>query len=91
MISYRYLKLYGFKFSKEDHIAIIKLLMSVLFMPELDPWLTNRTLGSLINLMRRKELLERSDLEIDWRPLYELYEKLFYSPYEALGMIQYPK
>lgn len=85
------MKLYGLKFSKDDHINLIKLLMTVLLMPDSDPWLINRTAGNLISLLKRRELLTPDDLKIQWRPLYELYEKLFYSPYEAMGMVHYPK
>ena len=88
---FRFLKMYGYKFSKEDHVALVNLLMSMLLTPELDPFLINRTVNNLISLMKKKELLTPSDLQIQWRPLYELYEKLFYSPYEALGMLHYPR
>lgn len=83
--------MYGHKFTKEDHVMMIKLLFQVLFIPELDPWLVYRTASTLNVLLRRRKLLEPRDLEIKWRPLYELYEKLFYSPYEPLGMIHFPK
>ena len=88
---FRYVKLYGLKFSKEDHLAVINLLLSVLHIPDLDPWLTNRTACSIRDLLRKRDLLTRDDLHIEWRPLYELYEKLFYSPNEALGLVHYPK
>ena len=83
--------MYGYKFSKEDHVALVNLLMSVLITPDLDPFLINRTVNNLISLTKKKELLTPSDLQIEWRPLYELYEKLFYSQYEALGMLHYPR
>ena len=83
--------MYGYKFSKEDHIALIELLMSMLLSPELDPFLVNRTANVLITLTKKRELLTPQDIQIAWRPLYELYEKLFYTPYEALGMVHYPR
>ena len=88
---YRYIKFYGRKFSKEDHLAIIEMLFSVLYIPDLDPWLMNLTASTLITLLRKRDLLEPQDLKIEWRPLYELHEKLFFTPYEALGMVHYPK
>ena len=87
----KYLKLYGFKFSKEDHVQLIKTLYAVLTMPDLDPWMTNRAASSLIGLLKRKELLTPEDLTLPWRPLYELYERFMYSPFEAMGMVQYPQ
>ena len=88
---YRYIKLYGLKFSKEDHISLIHLLMTVISMPDLDPWMVNRTATTLVVLLRKKDLLEPSDLTIQWKMLYNLYERLFFSPHQALGMVQYPK
>ena len=88
---FRYIKLYGLKFTKEDHISLINILMTVITMPEIDPWMVNRSASTLVVLLRRRELLEPSDLTIQWRPLYNLYERLLYSPYQALGMIQFPK
>ena len=83
--------MYGYKFSKEDHIELVNLLFSMLLSPELDPFLINRTANNLITLVKKRDLLTREDLQIEWKPLYELYERLFYTPYEALGMIHYPR
>ena len=55
---YRYVKMYGLKFSKEDHVAVVKLLFSVLHIPDLDPWLTNRTACSIRDLLRKRDLLQ---------------------------------
>ena len=85
-----FLKMYGFKFSKEDHVALINLLLSVIHIPDLEPWLVNKTASILVSLMKRKELLDRNDLLIEWKPLYLLFDRLMYSSYEALGMISFP-
>ena len=82
--------MYGFKFSKEDHVALIQLLFSVLNIPDLEPWLVTKTASVLVSLMKRKELLTPEDLSIEWKPLYKLFDRLMYSPYEALGMMQFP-
>ena len=82
--------MHGFKFSKEDHVVLIELLLSVLHIPELEPWLVNKTACVLISLMKRKELLKPTDLTIQWKPLYKLFEALLYSSYEALGMMSFP-
>ena len=87
---FRYLKIHGFKFSKEDHISLINLLMSVLNIPDLEPWLVNKTACILTSLMKRKELLTQADLTVEWKPLYKLFERLLYSPFEALGMMSFP-
>lgn len=40
---------------------------------------------------RKKELLSRDDLQLPWRPLYDLYERVVYSKTEHLGLIWFPK
>jgi hypothetical protein len=43
-----------------------------------------------VQLLKRKELITPEDLTLEWRPIYDLYERLLFTPYEALGMVQYP-
>lgn len=40
---------------------------------------------------RKKELLSRDDLQLPWRPIYDLYERVVYSKTEHLGLIWFPK
>ena len=86
----KYLRIYGLKFTKEDHIALIKLLNSFIYSPDLEPWLVNKAGYTLISLLKKKELIEPHELTLEWRPLYDLYERLLYSPYEPHGMLQFP-
>ncbi|XP_012728979.2 proteasome activator complex subunit 4B isoform X3 [Fundulus heteroclitus] len=44
----------------------------------------------LIQLLKKKELLSRDDLQLPWRPLYELYERIIYSKTEHLGLVWFP-
>ena len=39
---------------------------------------------------RKRELITRDDLTLGWRPLYELFERTLFSPYENLGMYFIP-
>lgn len=48
----RYLKLYGLKFSKEDHIKLIKLLLSLIEIPDLEPAKLNKFCIALSQLLR---------------------------------------
>ncbi|KAG9329545.1 hypothetical protein JZ751_004278 [Albula glossodonta] len=41
-------------------------------------------------LSTKKELLSQDDLELPWRPLYELYERILYSKTEHLGLNWFP-
>uniref|UniRef100_A0A8B9T6E1 Proteasome activator subunit 4 n=1 Tax=Anas platyrhynchos TaxID=8839 RepID=A0A8B9T6E1_ANAPL len=44
----------------------------------------------LINLLKKKELLSRDDLELPWRPLHEMLERILYSKTEHLGLNWFP-
>ncbi|XP_028809979.1 proteasome activator complex subunit 4B isoform X2 [Denticeps clupeoides] len=85
-----YLRLYGRKFSKEDHVLFIKLLYELVTMPHLEISMMQGFARLLVNLLKKKELLSRDDLELPWRPLYDLYEKILYSKTEHLGLNWFP-
>lgn len=42
-------------------------------------------------LMRKRYLISADELQLDWRPLYETYERLLFSTTEALGLIYVPE
>ncbi|KAM0724588.1 Proteasome activator complex subunit 4B [Formica fusca] len=71
-----YIKLYGMKFSKEDHIAFVKLIYELVTIPNLDPNLINKFGTTLILLLKKKELISPDELELAWRPLYEIIHPL---------------
>ena len=48
------------------------------------------TAANLCLLLKKRDLLTREDLELPWRPLYELYERCLFSPYEAQGLLHLP-
>lgn len=48
----RYIELHGMKFSKEDHIAFVKLIYELLTIPNLDPNLVNKFSTTLILLLK---------------------------------------
>uniref|UniRef100_A0AAQ5ZZM2 Proteasome activator Blm10 mid region domain-containing protein n=1 Tax=Amphiprion ocellaris TaxID=80972 RepID=A0AAQ5ZZM2_AMPOC len=88
---FSFLKLYGRRFSKEDHVLFIKLLYELVTLPDLEPHMMQIYARLLIQLLKKKELLSRDDLQLPWRPLYDLYERIIYSKTEHLGLIWFPK
>ncbi|CAG0916740.1 unnamed protein product [Notodromas monacha] len=70
----RYVKLFGWKFSKEDHVAFVKLLYDILCIPDLDFFSVIKVAQTLSLLLKKRELLSRDDLELPWWPLYRLLE-----------------
>ncbi|XP_038138502.1 proteasome activator complex subunit 4B [Cyprinodon tularosa] len=87
---FSFLKLYGRRFSKEDHVLFINLLYELVTLPNLEPHMMCSYARLLIQLLKKKELLSRDDLQLPWRPLYELYERIIYSKTEHLGLIWFP-
>lgn len=85
-----YIKLYGYQFSKEDHVQLIHFMLELIVIPGLELNAVQKIAHTLGLLMKKRELLSRDDLSVEWRPLYELYERLLYSPYEHLGMLLLP-
>uniref|UniRef100_A0A182SA61 Uncharacterized protein n=1 Tax=Anopheles maculatus TaxID=74869 RepID=A0A182SA61_9DIPT len=71
-----YIKLYGMKFSKEDHVKFVQLLLEMLVIPKLDPDAINKISEAIFFLLRKREWLSTEDLQIEWRPLYDLFHLL---------------
>ncbi|XP_003702630.2 proteasome activator complex subunit 4A [Megachile rotundata] len=67
-----YIKLYGLKFSKEDHILFIKLLFELITVPKIPSVYTLKCVNTLILLLIKKKLISPDELELPWRPLYEM-------------------
>ncbi|XP_053568667.1 proteasome activator complex subunit 4 [Bombina bombina] len=85
-----YIRLYGRKFSKEDHVLFVKLLYELVTIPKLEISMMQGFARLLISLLRKKELLSREDLQLPWRPLYEMLERILYSKTEHLGLNWFP-
>uniref|UniRef100_A0A3Q3VQG8 Proteasome activator subunit 4 n=1 Tax=Mola mola TaxID=94237 RepID=A0A3Q3VQG8_MOLML len=85
-----YMRLYGRKFSKEDHVLFIKLLYELVTIPRLEISMMQGLARLLINLLKKRDLLTREDLELKWRPLYELHERILFSKTEHLGLNWFP-
>ncbi|XP_072396223.1 proteasome activator complex subunit 4-like [Diabrotica undecimpunctata] len=86
----KYIKIYGMKFSKEDHIALIKLFYELVIIPDLEPTRINKCATTLIQLLKKKYLLTRDDLQLEWRPLYDLCVKVMEKSKTDIGMYRYP-
>ncbi|GFT37520.1 proteasome activator complex subunit 4 [Nephila pilipes] len=86
----KYIRLYGRKFSKEDHVHFVKVFYELMIVPEIDLNFVKKCSMILNSLLKKVELLTRDDLILPWRPLYELYEKIFCSNFEAYGMVLIP-
>ncbi|XP_021936150.1 proteasome activator complex subunit 4B-like isoform X2 [Zootermopsis nevadensis] len=82
----KYVKLYGMKFSKEDHLNFIHLMYQLVTIPNLEPWLVSKFSLALIILLKKKELISPEELELPWRPLYDLCKRIMSTGPVAVGM-----
>ncbi|KAK0412054.1 hypothetical protein QR680_006010 [Steinernema hermaphroditum] len=86
----RYMGSYTLRFTKTDHINLIKLLYNVVTMKDCDFRLVKCSCRVLNNLLSRKELVSRDDLVLEWRPLYDLYVLVSYKNLEDDGLFLLP-
>ena len=83
-----YLKLYGFRFSAEDHVWMVKLFYGLLLSDHIDHMYLDK-FGQILGTLTGKEyLLENKDLILDWRPLYDLYYKFEDSKQFTYGLLR---
>ncbi|ORE21913.1 hypothetical protein BCV71DRAFT_172816, partial [Rhizopus microsporus] len=63
---------------RQTRARLAKLLYEMTIMPGMDPALIELWSTNCVRLIRNKKKLEPEDLQLDWRPLYELiHETLF--------------
>nr|UCK81620.1 proteasome activator complex subunit 4 [Arenicola marina] len=86
----KYIRLYGHKFSKEDHLTFINILFELTTIPDLDYSLVHKFGQLLVTLLKKRSLLCRDDLTLPWRPLYNLIQEVVYSSFEHLGLVLLP-
>ncbi|KAF5308174.1 hypothetical protein FQR65_LT06354 [Abscondita terminalis] len=84
----KYTRIYGLKFSKEDHIALVKLYYELVTIPDLEPTRINK-FGCTLNLLLKKRLLSPDDLQLNWRPLYDLCVRITEKSHSDIGMYKY--
>uniref|UniRef100_A0A915JHA3 Proteasome activator Blm10 mid region domain-containing protein n=1 Tax=Romanomermis culicivorax TaxID=13658 RepID=A0A915JHA3_ROMCU len=86
----RYVHLYGFRFSKEDHVLFVKTMYELIVMPGMELRLVKTFSLILNNLLKKISLLSRDDLVVPWRPLYDLYYFVAYKSLEEEGLFMLP-
>ena len=87
----RYIRLYGLKFSAEDHVLFIKLLYEVVIIPDLECVIVECLCTALLKLLKKRELLNGQDLQLDWVPLHKLVERICYSKFDSMGLEWIPR
>lgn len=86
----RYINLYGYKFSKDDHINFIKLYYELILIPNLEASMVSLIANMLNTLLKKPHLISPEDLQLEWKPLYKLMKDILDSPDEDVGLLLIP-
>ncbi|XP_019858537.1 PREDICTED: proteasome activator complex subunit 4 [Amphimedon queenslandica] len=81
-----FIKIYGFHFTKEDHINLVQLLFHLVTIPNLESPLLKCWSTLLEKLLKKKKLLSPSDIRFSWRPMYDLVVRISDTKFKRLGM-----
>ena len=76
-------------FCREEHIFFIKLLYGLLTTSNVDPVSLDKYAKVLYALIKKKYLIPRSQLILDWVPLFELYQFWDDSSVSMRGLLKY--
>ncbi|KAL0869183.1 hypothetical protein ABMA27_007467 [Loxostege sticticalis] len=85
----KYIRIYGLKFGKEDHIALIKLAYELVLIPDLEPCKVHKYATMFLMLTKKRHLISPEDLTLPWRPLYEVGKKIFDKSATHIGLYHY--
>uniref|UniRef100_UPI00358F6C57 proteasome activator complex subunit 4 isoform X3 n=1 Tax=Myxine glutinosa TaxID=7769 RepID=UPI00358F6C57 len=82
----KYIRLYGRKFSKEDHVVFVKLVYELVTIPKLDVGILQSFAHLLVTLLKKKELISREELVLPWRPLRDVIDRISFSKTEGIAL-----
>ncbi|XP_067941424.1 proteasome activator complex subunit 4B-like [Watersipora subatra] len=92
------MQVFGLRFTKQDHIYLIKLLYELIVTEDQEIYVINAFAGTFNALTKKKELLSPDELNLPWRPAYQLWKSVsltkneFYKrkflPQSAEGMVR---
>ncbi|XP_058809543.1 proteasome activator complex subunit 4-like isoform X2 [Phymastichus coffea] len=86
---HKYMILYDLRFTKEDHITFIKLMYELVTIPNLESSLIGVFGYRLYLLLRKVDLITPDELELPWRPLYNLFMQVMPKPLQ-ISLYHYP-
>jgi len=88
---HKYVILYGLRFTLDDHVYLIKVLYGLLTTKNIDPVSLDKFAKVLFALLKKKYLVPRSKLELDWESLFELFEFWEDSSATLRGLLKPPQ
>ncbi|CAF1069783.1 unnamed protein product [Rotaria sp. Silwood1] len=87
----RFIYLYGYYFTKSDHIKLIHFYLSILTITNLSYSNVEICLDMLKQLLRKTRLITRDDLTIDWRLFYKWAKLIFDNNDKTYGLVCLPE
>ncbi|CAF1381810.1 unnamed protein product [Rotaria sordida] len=88
---HQFLSLYGFHFTKAEHLKLVDFYLSILTINDLNYSNVQICLDRLHDLLRKTRLITRDDLTIDWRVLYRWGKLIFDNHDQNHALITLPK
>ncbi|KAJ8723976.1 hypothetical protein PYW07_007956 [Mythimna separata] len=85
----KYIRIHGLKFSKEDHIKLIKLAYELVLIPDLEPGKVHKFATMFLMLTKKRQLIKPDELTLHWRPLYDMGKRIFDKSSTHIGMYHY--
>ncbi|CAF4502010.1 unnamed protein product, partial [Rotaria sp. Silwood2] len=86
-----FLSLYGFNFTKVEHLKLIDFYLSILSITDLSYSNAQICFDRLYELLRKTYLITRDELTIDWRTLYHWAKLVFDNHDQTAGLVILPK
>lgn len=75
-----YIQEFKFRFTKEQHIQLVKTYFYLITSEELDPFYIKVFCTTFSRLLRFQGLISREELVLDWRPMLRLYKSASHNP-----------
>ncbi|CAF0870123.1 unnamed protein product, partial [Didymodactylos carnosus] len=86
----RFINLYGYYFSKEEHLRFINFYLSILSIKDLDYSHVKTCFDMLKELLRKTRLITRDDLTIDWNQLYYWTKRILHNHDVSYALVAMP-
>ncbi|CAF0736207.1 unnamed protein product [Didymodactylos carnosus] len=86
----RFISLYGYYFTKEEHLRLVDFYLSILSIKDLDYSHVKTCFDMLYDLMRKTRLITRDDLTVDWKQLYHWAKLILHNHDEPYALVAMP-
>ena len=87
----QFISLYGYAFTKSDHLKLIHLYFAVLSIPDLNFSNAKTCFDILDELLNKSRLITRNDLIVDWRIFYKWVTDILFNNDESYSLVALPK